>query len=165
MRRARSSERASLGVALLAIRPREPRRLGVPAAGPAPTLILLLLTTAITLNLLRLYELPAVGGAKMVSGSFGVRCALQPSSPRAPARSSAQRSAPRAAGQSAASVFGALGLGLALPFLAVAFIPALHQLPKPGAWMVRVQRFLAIPMAATALARLWLLRGRLGGAK
>ena len=55
-------------------------------------------------------------------------------------------------------VFAALGLGLAIPFLAVAFIPALRKrLPKPGPWMVRLQRFLAIPMAATAVGCLWLL--------
>ena len=55
-------------------------------------------------------------------------------------------------------VFAALGLGLALPFLAVAFVPALRRkLPRPGPWMVRLQRILAIPMALTALGCLWLL--------
>jgi thiol:disulfide interchange protein len=56
------------------------------------------------------------------------------------------------------AVFAALGLGLALPFVAVAFIPPLRaRLPKPGGWMRKLQRFLAIPMAATAVAALWLL--------
>jgi thiol:disulfide interchange protein len=60
-------------------------------------------------------------------------------------------------------VFAALGLGLALPFLAVAFVPWLRRrLPKPGPWMVKLQRILAIPMALTAVACLWLL-WRLGG--
>jgi thiol:disulfide interchange protein len=60
-------------------------------------------------------------------------------------------------------VFAALGLGLALPFLLLAFIPALRtRLPKPGRWMDRLKRFLAIPMAASAVAALWLLY-RLGG--
>jgi len=55
-------------------------------------------------------------------------------------------------------VFAALGLGLAIPFLIVAFVPALrNRLPKPGAWMARLQRILAIPMGLTALACLWLL--------
>jgi thiol:disulfide interchange protein len=36
----------------------------------------------------------------------------------------------------ALAVFGALGLGLALPFLLIGFIPALRgMLPRPGAWM------------------------------
>ena len=61
-------------------------------------------------------------------------------------------------------MFAALGLGLALPFVLVAFVPALRRLlPRPGPWMVRLQRFLAIPMAATAVGCLWLL-WRQGGA-
>jgi thiol:disulfide interchange protein len=60
-------------------------------------------------------------------------------------------------------VFAALGLGLALPFLLVVFIPALRtRLPRPGLWMKRLQRFLAIPMAATALACVWLLYRQAG---
>src|SRR3546814_3740835 len=36
----------------------------------------------------------------------------------------------------ALAVFAMLGLGMALPFLAVAFVPAVQRrLPKPGAWM------------------------------
>jgi thiol:disulfide interchange protein len=61
-------------------------------------------------------------------------------------------------------VFAALGLGLAIPFLAIAFIPALRKrLPQAGPWMVRFQRFLAIPMAATAVGCLWLLWRQAGG--
>jgi thiol:disulfide interchange protein len=61
------------------------------------------------------------------------------------------------------AVFAALGLGLAIPFLVIAFIPALRtRLPQPGAWMVRLQRFLAIPMAATAVGCLWLLYRQAG---
>jgi thiol:disulfide interchange protein len=60
-------------------------------------------------------------------------------------------------------VFAALGLGLALPFVAVAFVPALRsRMPRPGPWMKRLQLFLAIPMLASAIAALWLLY-RLGG--
>lgn len=60
-------------------------------------------------------------------------------------------------------VFAALGLGLALPFVFIAFIPSLRKrLPKPGPWMRRLQRFLAIPMAASAAACLWLLERQSG---
>lgn len=56
------------------------------------------------------------------------------------------------------AIFAGLGLGLALPFVAVAFVPALRRrLPKPGPWMARFQRFLAVPMAATVAGALWLL--------
>jgi thiol:disulfide interchange protein len=63
------------------------------------------------------------------------------------------------------AVFAALGLGLALPFVLFAFVPGLVRwLPKPGPWMARLQRWLAIPMAATVVACLWLLwrQGGLG---
>jgi thiol:disulfide interchange protein len=64
----------------------------------------------------------------------------------------------------ALAVFAGLGLGLALPFLLLGFVPALRRrLPKPGAWMGRLQRFLSIPMFLTALGLAWVL-GRQTGA-
>jgi thiol:disulfide interchange protein len=60
-------------------------------------------------------------------------------------------------------LFGMLGLGLALPFLLLGFVPALRRmLPKPGAWMERFRRIMAIPMGLTALALVW-LTVQLGG--
>ncbi|VUX46559.1 conserved membrane hypothetical protein [Candidatus Defluviicoccus seviourii] len=54
------------------------------------------------------------------------------------------------------AVFAALGLGLALPYLAVAAVPALAtRLPRPGRWMLTLRRALGLLLAATAL---WLLR-------
>ena len=51
----------------------------------------------------------------------------------------------------AISVFLALGFGLALPFLLIAYVPALaSRLPKPGAWMETLKQLLAFPMYATA---------------
>ncbi len=52
-------------------------------------------------------------------------------------------------------VFLMLGLGLALPFLLIGFVPAFARLlPKPGAWMETLKQVLAFPMYATAA---WLL--------
>ena len=60
-------------------------------------------------------------------------------------------------------VFAALGLGLAIPFLFISFVPAVRtRLPRPGLWMRRLQRFLAIPMGATAVACVWLLYRQAG---
>lgn len=47
--------------------------------------------------------------------------------------------------------FLALGLGLALPFLLIGFVPALaSRLPRPGAWMDGFKQFMAFPMYLTA---------------
>jgi len=55
-------------------------------------------------------------------------------------------------------VFIALGLGLALPFLLIGWVPALAQrLPKPGAWMETLKHVLAFPMYFTAIWLLWVL--------
>ena len=55
-------------------------------------------------------------------------------------------------------IFGGLGLGLALPFLAVGFVPALrNRLPRPGPWMAKFRKWMAWPMALTALGLGWLL--------
>ncbi|MEN1926451.1 protein-disulfide reductase DsbD family protein [Luteimonas qiangzhengi] len=58
----------------------------------------------------------------------------------------------------AMTVFLALGLGLALPFLLIGFVPALaSRLPKPGPWMETLQRFMAFPMYLTAIWLAWVL--------
>jgi thiol:disulfide interchange protein DsbD len=50
------------------------------------------------------------------------------------------------------AIFEALALGLAAPYLAIAFSPRLRGwLPKPGLWMVRLRQALAFPVYATAV--------------
>ena len=158
---------AALGVALLAL------RAGGSAAGwafqlqdPRTILVLLLLATGITMNLLGAFEIPVVARSSMPSDSFGTGAlaAFVATPCSGPFLGAALGTALVLPAAGSITVFAALGLGLALPFLAVAFIPALRRkLPAPGRWMARLQRFLAIPMAATAVAALWLL-WRLGGA-
>lgn len=53
------------------------------------------------------------------------------------------------------ATFLALGIGLALPYFAVAALPAVvGLLPRPGRWMLQLRRVLAVLLAATAL---WLI--------
>jgi thiol:disulfide interchange protein DsbD len=64
---------------------------------------------------------------------------------------------------SAFLVFMALGIGLALPFLAIAFVPALARLlPKPGRWMETLKQVLAFPMYLTAAWLVWVLANQRG---
>ena len=64
---------------------------------------------------------------------------------------------------SAICVFLALGVGLALPFLAVGFVPALSRwLPRPGRWMETLKEVLAFPMYLTAAWLAWVLANQRG---
>jgi len=56
----------------------------------------------------------------------------------------------------AMAIFLMLGFGLALPYLLLAYIPALRgALPKPGPWMNTFKEFLAFPMYASAAWLVW----------
>ncbi|WP_182120157.1 thioredoxin family protein [Acidovorax sp. FHTAMBA] len=58
----------------------------------------------------------------------------------------------------ALAVFAALGLGLALPYLAASFVPAVARaLPRPGAWMDTFRKLMAFPMLATVVWLVWVL--------
>ena len=60
-------------------------------------------------------------------------------------------------------VFLMLGLGLALPFLLIGFVPAFaRMLPRPGAWMETLKQLLAFPMYATAAWLVWVLAKQRG---
>jgi len=134
---------------------------------PRTIMLLLLLAVAITANLLGVFELPVLGGRAKPAGSFGTGAlAAFVATPCAgPFLGAALGTALLLPAAGSVLVFAALGLGLALPFVVIAIVPALrNRLPKPGQWMRRLQRFLAIPMAASALAALWLLYRQAGSA-
>ena len=127
--------------------------------------VLLLLATAITLNLAGAFELRAFGGGEAlagkggVQGSFwtGVLAAFVATPCTGPFMAAALGAALVLPVAAALAVFAGLGLGLALPFLAIGFVPALRRMmPRPGAWMGKFQRFLSVPMALTVVALLWL---------
>ncbi len=134
---------------------------------PLVVAALLVLAVTITANLLGLYEFAIPGFAQAGSrrGAFatGLLAAFVATPCTGPFMAAAMGAALLLPVPSALLLFGALGLGLALPFLALAYVPALRRaLPKPGAWMVWFRRWMALPMALTALALLW-LASRVGG--
>jgi thiol:disulfide interchange protein len=162
----------ALGATLLAL------RAGGAAAGwafqlqdPRVILVLLLLVTAIALNLAGLFELPAINAGDGLArrggtqGAFwtGALAAFVATPCTGPFMGAALGAALVLPTTVALAIFAGLGFGLALPFLALGFIPALRRrLPKPGAWMGRLRRILSIPMFLTALALAWIL-GRQAG--
>jgi thiol:disulfide interchange protein DsbD len=63
----------------------------------------------------------------------------------------------------ALAVFVAMGLGMALPYLAASFWPAVARaLPRPGAWMVVFRQAMAFPMFTTVIWLLWVLGQQTG---
>ncbi|MDP2256581.1 MAG: protein-disulfide reductase DsbD family protein [Polaromonas sp.] len=58
----------------------------------------------------------------------------------------------------ALAVFGAIGVGMALPYLAASAVPAVARaLPRPGAWMVTFKQLMAFPIFATVVWLVWVL--------
>jgi thiol:disulfide interchange protein DsbD len=58
----------------------------------------------------------------------------------------------------ALAIFAAIGVGMALPYLAASWSPALARLlPRPGAWMNTFRHAMAFPMFATVVWLLWVL--------
>ena len=133
---------------------------------PAIVLLLLLLMVAVTANLAGLFEIGGIGaGEKLtrkggLSGSFwtGVLAAIVATPCTGPFMAAAMGAALLLPASLALLIFAGLGFGLALPFLAIAFIPLLRKrMPRPGPWMMRFRQWMALPMALTSLALLWLL--------
>ena len=135
-----------------------------------PTVVVVLLVLAVTLtaNFAGLFELPSLalaGRGTSGSGSFatGLLAAFVATPCTGPFMAAALGAALLLPAAAALGLFAALGLGLALPFLLLGFIPALRAwLPRPGPWMERFRRWMALPMGLTALALAWLV-WRLGG--
>jgi thiol:disulfide interchange protein/DsbC/DsbD-like thiol-disulfide interchange protein len=55
-------------------------------------------------------------------------------------------------------VFVALGIGMALPYMLLAWFPGWRRrLPRPGAWLERFKQLLAFPLYATVIWLAWVL--------
>ena len=134
---------------------------------PGVVVALLVLAVAITANFAGLFELPSISitqsGKPAGAFSTGLLAAVAATPCTGPFMAAAMGAALLLPTVEALLLFATLGLGLALPFLLLGFVPALRKmLPKPGNWMNTFRRIMAIPMGLTALALVW-LTSRLGG--
>ena len=134
---------------------------------PRVILLLLLLVTAIASNLAGLFELPSfgarLGGGRTGAFWTGALAAFVATPCTGPFMGAALGAALVLPAATALAVFAGLGLGLALPFLLLGFVPALRRkLPRPGPWMVRFRHILAAPMGLTALGLAWILERQVG---
>ncbi|PZO75500.1 MAG: thiol:disulfide interchange protein [Sphingomonas taxi] len=157
-----------LGAAILAL------RAGGSAVGwafqlqhPAAIVVLLLLSVAIAFNLAGLFEVPTprFAGESGASGAFatGALAAFIATPCTGPFMGAALGAALVLPWPAALAVFGGLGIGLSLPFLAIGFIPSWRRwLPKPGVWMETFRHILSVPMFLTAIALGWVLGRQTG---
>jgi DsbC/DsbD-like thiol-disulfide interchange protein/cytochrome c biogenesis protein CcdA len=134
---------------------------------PGVVVALLVLAAAITANFAGMYELPSVsvsmGGERTGAFATGLLAAFVATPCTGPFMAAALGAALLLPVPQALLLFVCLGLGLALPFLLLGFVPPLRRmLPRPGPWMERFRRIMAIPMGLTALALVW-LAAQLGG--
>ncbi len=132
---------------------------------------LLALVTAIGFNLAGLFELPNVNfGNKLAdkdgaAGSFwtGALAAFVATPCTGPFMAAALGATIILPPIAALIIFAGLGVGLALPFLLIAFVPAIrNRLPKPGAWLDSFRKAMAIPMFLTSIGLIWLLGRQIG---
>ena len=135
---------------------------------PGVVLALLVLAIAITANFAGLFDLPSLpvtrAGGRASAFATGLLAAFVATPCTGPFMAAALGAALLLPWEEALLLFAALGLGLALPFLALGFVPPLRRmLPRPGRWMERFRLAMAVPMGLTALALAW-LAWRLGGA-
>ncbi|HEU4664885.1 MAG TPA: protein-disulfide reductase DsbD [Dokdonella sp.] len=140
---------------------------------PVFVAVLVYILFAIGLSLSGVYNIGAglagvgqgLGNRSGAAGDFftGVLAVVVASPCTAPFMGSALAYAFSASSFVALLVFLALGLGLALPFLLVGFVPTLAaRLPRPGAWMETLKQFLAFPMYLTAVWLAWVLGNQRG---
>lgn len=148
---------------------------GFQLQNPAIVIVLAVIMTLVGFNLLGFFELEYslqnVGAGAVKAGSArgsaltGVLAVVVAAPCTAPFMGAALGFAATQPAGVALLVFAALGLGFALPFVALTFAPALlSRLPKPGPWMVRLREALAFPMFATAIWLIWVATAQSGQA-
>ena len=159
----------ALGAALIAMRAAgEQLGWGFQLQSPAVVAALAALFTLIGLNLAGVFEFGAVMPSRVatletrhpVANSFlsGVLAAAIASPCTAPFMGASVGLAIGLPAAQALLIFAAVGLGMALPYLAASWVPAVARwLPRPGAWMDTFRKLMAFPMFATVAWLVWVL--------
>ncbi|WP_461480624.1 protein-disulfide reductase DsbD family protein [Porticoccus sp.] len=114
-------------------------------------------------RLMNLGQTTTQGHSLTASFMTGLLATLVASPCSAPFMGTALGFALAQASWAAMAIFICLGLGMALPLLALSWWPGLTRLlPRPGPWMEQFKAFLAFPLYLSAVWLLWVL-GRQAG--
>jgi len=157
----------ALGGAVIIARTVFDMRVGWGQQFQSPTFVITLATIVFIfgLSLLGVFEVPAFGATKMsqtqskdgwlghlLTGAFATLLATPCSAPFLGTGIGFALTLPPGG---ILLFFGVAGLGLALPFLLIAYVPALVAfLPRPGAWMETFKQVLGFTLLATTV---WLM--------
>jgi thiol:disulfide interchange protein len=159
----------ALGAGVLALRAAgEQLGWGFQLQSPVVVSVLAAFFTLIALNLFGLFEFGQILPSSVASfqykhpvmdaGLSGVLAVAVASPCTAPFMGASLGLAMTLPTWQALSIFVAMGLGLAAPYLLASFAPAVARLlPHPGPWMVTLRQLLAFPMLATVVWLLWVL--------
>ncbi|UDF03907.1 protein-disulfide reductase DsbD [Asticcacaulis sp. AND118] len=152
---------------------------GFQLQSPWVTAALSLLLLAVALNMSGLFEIGSglqslAGGRLSVNNPdvtallTGVLAVVVAAPCTAPFMATAIGVALAQGGLVSFAIFLALGLGFALPVVALTFlityVPAVAaKMPRPGPWMDRLRHILAVPMYGAALWMLWVFAQQVSG--
>jgi thiol:disulfide interchange protein DsbD len=160
---------AALGALMLALRAAgEQLGWGFQLQSPVVVAVLAALFTLIGLNLAGLFQfgsfLPssvaALEARHPVANAFlsGVLAVAVASPCTAPFMGASLGFAIGLPAAEALLVFAAIGVGMALPYFAASWVPAVARLlPRPGTWMETFRKLMAFPMFATVAWLVWVL--------
>jgi thiol:disulfide interchange protein len=164
----------ALGALMLALRSAgEQLGWGFQLQSPAVVALLAALFTLIGLNLAGLFEfgqllpsgLATLEAKNPAANAFfsGMLAVLIASPCTAPFMGASLGLALSLPAPQALLIFAGIGVGMALPYLAASWSPALARLlPRPGAWMDHFRRAMAFPMFATVVWLIWVLGQQTG---
>ena len=159
----------ALGAAMLALRAAgEQLGWGFQLQSPAVVAALAVLFTLLGLNLAGVFgignflpgNVAAMEARHPVANSFlsGVLAVAIASPCTAPFMGASLGFAVGLPAAQALAIFAAIGVGMALPYLAASLVPAVaNLLPRPGPWMETFRRLMAFPMFATVVWLVWVL--------
>jgi thiol:disulfide interchange protein/DsbC/DsbD-like thiol-disulfide interchange protein len=159
----------ALGAGVLALRAAgEQLGWGFQLQSPVVVSVLAAFFTLIALNLFGLFEFGQILPSRVASFQYkhpvmdaalsGVLAVAVASPCTAPFMGASLGLAMTLPTWQALSIFVAMGLGLAAPYLTASFMPAVARLlPHPGPWMATLRQLLAFPMLATVVWLLWVL--------
>lgn len=138
---------------------------GFQLQSPGFVVAMILLFFVMSMNLLGVIEIPGFGLAMTRPNPFmtGVLAVIVATPCTVPFMAAAIGYAISQGGIDLVMIMGMMGVGMALPYIAVTATPRISTwLPRPGQWMVTFKRIMSIPLVLTVVWLVWVLTRQVG---